>query len=605
MKYLKLVAVISSFSLCLSLAQAQDAGTMASSAFRQGHYSDAAQLYDAAASVASDADKKNEYYAAAKKSRTCNTLLSQIKSLYGAAQESGAEEDYEKVKEKCQELIKYNKYDTVAQRTLLDCETQMAALARVRMEAETWARVTAGGSKELYEAYIADFPSGAHVSEARTKIKEIEDYDLWTLADEKGTIEAYQQYIANSKTGTYRSQAEAAIGALVDDDLWSMTLAAGDETAFRSYIEDPENEYKYHLQEAQAHLAVKLAIRYASMPDAEPQEVIRELEKAKGVIPFDAQTAALYQANKEEVDYQAFIALPTIRGGKDFLAEYPTGKYSDEVSNVVARLYLDSFSIYTTATDFEVARSYAKDNSLKRAITEKENEFKKQKSSASRTQSTSNTSSYTTSTPYYGTTATSTIRTGKNRVWLEVGLDYEWVKPARAVAPKIGFKFGAPSDFFNFYFGVKYQSVSSDSFAEEDVQIYPYLCHETLPVYVGMKFGLIKINTSGRVYVAVEGSYNYTIDTFVHYSDDVADMKYIPMCVNEDLWDLSGKIGIAAGWFDCGFYYKHLMNPIFNDAVTLVEGYDVLEQQGVFNNFTSKYRLGLYMNIGIRLGKKK
>ena len=412
MKYLKLVAVISSFFLCLSLAQAQDAGTMASSAFRQGQYSDAAQLYDAAASVASDADKKNEYYAAAKKSRTCNTLLSQIKSLYSAAQESGAEEDYEKVKEKCQELIKYNKYDTVAQRTLLDCETQMAALALVRMEAETWARVTAGGSKELYEAYIADFPSGAHVSEARTKIKEIEDYDLWTLADEKGTIEAYQQYIANSKTGTYRSQAEAAIGALVDDDLWSMTLAAGDETAFRSYIEDPENEHKYHLQEAQAHLAVKLAIRYASMPDAEPQEVIRELEKAKDVIPFDAQTAALYLANKEEVDYQAFIALPTIRGGKDFLAAYPTGKYSDEVSDVVARLYLDSFSIYTTATDFEVARSYAKDNSLKRAITEKENELKKQKSSASRATSTSKPSSYTTSTPYYGTTATSTVRTG-------------------------------------------------------------------------------------------------------------------------------------------------------------------------------------------------
>ena len=252
-----------------------------------------------------------------------------------------------------------------------------------------------------------------------------------------------------------------------------------------------------------------------------------------------------------------------------------------------------------------MARSYAKDNSTKRAITEKENEIKKQKSSTSRTTSTSTTSSSSYSSPYYGTTATRTVRTGKNRVWLEVGLDYEWVKPAKATAPKIGFKFGAPSDFFNFYFGVKYQSVSSDSFAEEEVQIYPYLCHETLPVYVGMKFGLIKINTSGRVYVAVEGSYNYTIDTYVHYSDNVADMKYIPMCVNEDLWDLSGKIGIAAGWFDCGFYYKHLMTPIFNDAVTLVEGYDVLEQQGVFNNFTSKYRLGLYMNIGIRLGKKK
>ena len=605
MKYSKLVALISSFILCLGLAQAQDAGTMASSAFRQGQYSDAAQLYDAAASVESDAGKKNEYYAAAKKSRTCNTLLSQIKSLYTAAQESGAEEDYEKVKEQCQALLKYNKYDTVAQRTLLDCETQMAALALVRMEAETWARVAAGGSKDLYEAYIADFPSGSHVAEAKAKIKEIEDFDLWALAEEKGTMEAYQQYLANSKTGTYKSQAEAAIGAIIDDDLWSMTLAAGDETAFRSYIDDPENQYKFHLQEAHAHLAVKLALRYASMPDAEPQDVVKELEKAKGVIPFDTQTAELYQSTKEEVDYQAFIALPTIRGGKDFLAAYPSGKHADEVSDIVAKLYLDSFSVYTSAADFEMARSYAKDNSTKRAITEKENEIRKQKSSTSRTTSTSTSSSYSASAPYYGTSSANTVKTGKNRVWLEVGLDYEWLKPAKAAAPKVGLKFGAPSDFFNLYFGVKYQSLSSDSFVDDEELVYPYLCHETLPIYAGMKFGLVKINTAGRVYIAVEGSYNYTIDTFVHYSDNTAEMKYIPMCVNENLWDLSGKIGIAAGWFDCGFYYKHLMTPIFNDAVTLVEGYDVLEQQGVFNNFTSKYRLGVYVNIGIRLGKKK
>lgn len=602
MNHLKSVLSILSFILCLGFAQAQDAGTMASSAFRQGQYADAAQLYDTAASLESDKVKKEGYYADAKKSRTCISLLAQVKSLYDDAQKVGTEEAYEAAKKKCKALLQYNKYDTTAKRILLDCETQIAQLAQVRLDEETWARVLEGGSRQLLETYIADFPSGSHVKEAKAKIIELDDYDLWLNAENTGTVEAYQRYLDETETGTYKSQAEAAIGTIIDNEIWSTTLLADNEAAYRSYIEDTENKYKFHLQEAQAHLAVKIAVRYASMPDAEPQKVVRELEKAKDIIPFDAQTAALYQASKEEVDYQTFMASPTINGGKQFLVAYPDGGHVDDVSNVIASLYLDSFSIYTTAYEFEIARSYAKDNSLKRAITQKENEFKKQKSAASGTASTAkpSSSSYTTSVPSasYGTATAGKVGTGKNRVWLEVGFDYEWLQDASIVMPKLGFRFGAPSDFFNFYLGAKFTTRKKDV-------IYPSLNQRAVPVYAGMKFGIIKLGTSGRLYIAGEASYSFALNTYIDHTGDPSDIEYINDYVNENIWDLSGKIGIASGWFDCGFFYKHLMTPLFTDAIVAHASYDALASQGILGDFSSKYRLGVYMNIDIRLGKKK
>ena len=726
MKFSKFFAVVLSFAVFMGSAHAQDAGTLAATAFRQSNYSDAAQLYDAAASVESDTNKKNEYHEAAKKSRTCSALLSQAKSLYKTAQEAWTEDAYLAAKEKCQSLLKNNRYDALAQEILLDCEAQIATYAHIRLENETWDRVIKGGSKELYEAYLADFPEGTHVAEAEAMIKQIEEYDLWVQTDNEGTMEAYRHYLNTTKAGTYTSQAEAALGALIDDVIWDKTLAAGDEAAFREYIEDTDNKCKLHLQEAQAHLAVKMATKYASLPDAEPQEVIKELEKAKDLIPFDNQTALLYQVNKEKVDYQSFMASPTIETGKEFLATYPDGLHTDDVSNVVASLYLDSFDINTTSAEFAVAKSYATTSAMKRAVAAKEKDIRKKRAAAEKeqvlaakedinqkvaeenadyqsfmasptieagkkflatypdglhTDDVSNVvaslyldsfdinttsaefavaKSYATTSAMKrdvaakekeirnqraaaeqektlaekddsnrksaerSTTVTSTpvpapvpppskadvaksstrTRTPKNRVWLEVGVDYEWLESAAIYLPKVGFKFGAPSDFFNFYFGAKYMSMDSGNFGVAD-GTYPCLCYEAAPLYAGMKFGLIKIKSSGRIYLAVEGSYSYPLDAFIHYSDNTADMMYINDCISTDIWDVSGKLGVSAGWFDCGFYYKYLMTPMFNDDTVSFTGYDELAQQGVFGDFTSKYRLGVYFNIDLRLGKKK
>ena len=69
-------------SFFITVANAQDSGQMAASAYAQANYDDAAQLYDMAASLASDGAVKTQYYNMAKKSRECKSLTSRAASLY-------------------------------------------------------------------------------------------------------------------------------------------------------------------------------------------------------------------------------------------------------------------------------------------------------------------------------------------------------------------------------------------------------------------------------------------------------------------------------------------------------------------------------------------
>lgn len=601
----RILLVLLSFVLCLGYAQAQNAGVLADTAFKQGKYADAAQLYDLAASTESDADKRANYYTSARNSRNCAKYIAEAADLYDTALLNDAEEEFKAAKSRCQSVLKYNKNDKEARRILDLCDEKLAFFAAAKAEEELWARVISDSTITAYNEYLAEYPSGAHSDEAREQLANYADQQLWQAALAVGTIEAYEDYLAENPNGRYRSEAQSEITAIKREVALAAQIKAkqaAEREAELAAQRKAEEEAK-----REAARAAKRKAEQAAKREAE-QAARREAELAA------RREAELAQAekNKEYAAYQAFISSPSISEGRQFLRMYPSGEYRDKVSNTVATLYLKGLNENSPDSDFALAKSYAVDAMLAMQIADKEKEIKKKKEAAARAPSTRTAAPSPVEKPGTRITGTSpsrpvvkTYKPKKNRVWLEVGLDMESDDKVCAAAPKLGLKFGAPSDFFNFYMGVKYMSFDTDNFMEEVAD--PSLAFSALPVYAGIKLGVLKVGTNGRVYLAAEGSYSIFTDSGYFTSEEDGGFEYDISVVNSNVWDLSGKIGVAMKWFDFGVYYKYLMTPVFNEQYLIDAGYayEHLSSNGYFGDFTSKYRYGVYLNIALRLGKKK
>lgn len=517
----RIFLTVITFILCLGSAWAQSAQAKAEAAFKNGNYADAAQLYDAAASLETDASAKSEYYAAAKKSRNCAELLRAAESLYEKASESLLEEDYNAAKSKCQSLLKYNKNDKEAIRISGLCDEALAVITAAKVEEELWASVTSVCTIDAYGEYLEKYPSGVYADEARNLMEQIE------LAAK------YEAEQAAQREAELAAQREAELAA-----------------------------------QREAELAAQHEAELAAQREAE-----------------------LAAKQKEMQEYHSFMASPTISAGRQFLRTYFNSEYHDEVSNTVAALYLESLDEKSPAYDFVLAKNYALDPALKEQISLKESEIKRTAPAIAGTTTT-------------GGAVAKTPKVKKNRVWLDVGLDWETSEKVQALSPRLGLKFGHPSDFFNFYAGVRMFSLGYKNF--NGAPEYPALDYVTLPVYAGMKFGLFRAGKNGRLYLAVEGSYSLDPTMSYYATEDVEEYTDISLSANSNVWDLSGKLGLCLKWFDFGVYYKHLMKPLYNEGYFIDEAYDheLLSSSNYFGKFTSHSRLGVYVTIAIRLGKK-
>lgn len=112
-----LLATIFVFSLYVSNAQETD--QMAASAYAQGNYEDAAQLYDMAASLAGDSSVRAGYYDMARKSRECKSLLSRAI----AVESSG---DYETARTLYARIISLNPSDKTVKSRLSKVDSYLA-----------------------------------------------------------------------------------------------------------------------------------------------------------------------------------------------------------------------------------------------------------------------------------------------------------------------------------------------------------------------------------------------------------------------------------------------------------------------------------------------
>lgn len=113
--------------ICFS-AYGQSAASIAAQAFSQCNYGEAAQLYDAAASMSQDAAEKSKLFNLAKKCRTCSSLSAQADKYYKAGNYSAAANAY-------RQIVAANPNDRTASSRLSQCNSRLANAAAAKKAA--------------------------------------------------------------------------------------------------------------------------------------------------------------------------------------------------------------------------------------------------------------------------------------------------------------------------------------------------------------------------------------------------------------------------------------------------------------------------------------
>src|SRR5256884_469133 len=128
---------------------------------------------------------------------------------------------------------------------------QQAADEQALKEADekAWADAEKTGTAAAYTAYLQNFGSGAHVSEASQRIVALNekarkdaDEKAWADAEKTGTAAAYMAYIQNFGGGAHVAQARQRVTELsrkeADEKAWADAVRAGTAAAFTSYMQN-------------------------------------------------------------------------------------------------------------------------------------------------------------------------------------------------------------------------------------------------------------------------------------------------------------------------------------------------------------------------------
>ncbi len=143
---------------------------------------------------------------------------------------------------------------------------QQAADEQSRKEADekAWADAEKAGTAAAYTAYLQNFGSGAHVSEASQRIvalnetaRKASDEKAWADAEKAGTAAAYTAYIQSFGGGAHVAEARQRVAELsrkeADDKAWADAVRAGTAAALTAYTQNFSSGA--HVAEARQRLA--------------------------------------------------------------------------------------------------------------------------------------------------------------------------------------------------------------------------------------------------------------------------------------------------------------------------------------------------------------
>ena len=119
------------------------------------------------------------------------------------------------------------------------------------LELAAWNNACEKNTKDAFNSYLASYPSGTYVSNAKNKIDELE----WALACKNNNLQSYKDYLSLYPNGIYKSTAKEKIKSFEDDNNYNKCRDAGNlaynqqdwvnaKTEYEKALKfKPDNEY--------------------------------------------------------------------------------------------------------------------------------------------------------------------------------------------------------------------------------------------------------------------------------------------------------------------------------------------------------------------------
>lgn len=267
---------------------------------------------------------------------------------------------------------------TLEAQTLINYQQQIKkeVAEKQRIEKQRYESACEKGTLEAFQEYIKLYPKGKYAVDVRNRI---EDYNLWSEAVKTNTIEAYNNYITTSKFKSFKDKANEAIKELQSKEKWESLKTSNSISEIEMFIKtypksscvDKAQKRIHELKGVNCYLANDLLNAY------------QEFNKAGGKFALEQANQSKFDECQEYWDYDNLTTYSTEEKLLEFLRKYPSGKYSDEVSNRVAISKARSLTMYSGNYSFNEALGFAKDettrNIVKRYYEAKQKEYSQHK----------------------------------------------------------------------------------------------------------------------------------------------------------------------------------------------------------------------------------
>lgn len=388
---------------------------------------------------------------------------------------------------------------------------------------------------EDYKSFLKLYPKGKYSDDIRNRIA---DYDLWNKAKSVNTIEAYNGYKNNSTFKFFIAEADDAIEKLNADAIWKSIKGTTDINQIQSYLRKyPNSPY---LSEANKRVHELKGIEYYANHDY--ASAYNEFKEAGGRYALEYDDRTKFDVCEEYVEYKKLSSSSSEKDLITFLNKYPSSKYKNDVSNILAILKAKNFSIYSTDYTYNEALHYATNeytrNIVKNYIDNNKKSYRQYKRHQRHQRVMANGG--------YVQFGVGIIDFGGNALSINNKIlnVYYYNVPA---CVKFG-NFSSPIQFevgimpgvliWNYNYSDDYDSYYDDYYYDDyDDNNNHFRFH--MPAFARLKLNLCKLSTRSRFYIAGETWYNIITDDAL-----------------ENDFSVGGGFGIAWKHWDWYIYYK-------------------------------------------------
>lgn len=240
-------------------------------------------------------------------------------------------------------------------------QRQKEIAERQRVEKQRYELACTKGTLEAFQEYIKLYPKGKYVTDVKNRI---EDYNLWSQALKLNTIEAYNNYINSSKFKSFKDEANEAIKELQSKEKWESIKLSKSIYEIERFVRDyPKSSC---IDKAKKRIHELNGVNYYTANDL--LNAYKEFNNAGGRSALELTNQSKFDKCQEYWDYNNLTDYSTEEKLISFLNKYPSGRYSNEVSNKVAMSKAKSLTMYSGNYSYNEALGFAKDETTRNIV---------------------------------------------------------------------------------------------------------------------------------------------------------------------------------------------------------------------------------------------